>query len=779
MIKRIKKIKNMAVYKNFSGDQIPPFERVNIFYGRNYSGKTTLSRILRAFETGTISNKYSQPEFELEMKDNTLMNQNLLSEHNRTFRVFNEDFIKENLNYVVNPDESIRAFAILGQDNNQIESQIQDKQSELGSEFDTNSLIGTLYKKDIEWKQAERKYNMAESTLKDKIIYKANGNGTGIKHNKEYGNANYKAPDLRNDIKTVISPEYKKLEDNHIESLKKLIREEQKPEIPIYKNLELKFSEIEVTAKHLVEKKIKISQPLQELLQNSLLQEWVRLGKTYHSDRTTCGFCGHTLDSDLMERLDKHFNKESEELRIQIQTLIKNIDSKEADVRRFYEDISVLHFYSNYQNEILELQEKLKMIISNHIKNINQIKSVLNKRLESIFEEIQYPLIENVTSNLYEIKERLEIIRNESNSFTTKLAQEKVKARIALRLNDVSNFVESIDYYGIQENLRELQTKKTKLETERNIINQTVSSLRSQISALSSQLKDETKGAERVNEYLTNFFGHDHLSLKAIKDETNYRFEIIRDGRKAYHLSEGESSLVAFCYFVAKLEDHETQNLNSIIWIDDPISSLDNNHIFFIFSLINSQIINKGVFKQLFISTHNLDFLKYLKRLAGEDINSVQLQRKYFIIERKQNESSFRIMPKYMKNYVTEFNYLFHQIYKCANSNDTEIEYDCFYNFGNNARKFLESYLYYKYPNANDKDKDKITRFFGNDRLVSSLTERIINEYSHLDGIFERSSSVIDIPEMKKVAQFILNKINEKDPEQYNSLVESIRHSDS
>ena len=63
---------------------------------------------------------------------------------------------------------------------------------------------------------------------------------------------------------------------------------------------------------------------------------------------------------------------------------------------------------------------------------------------------------------------------------------------------------------------------------------------------------------------------------------------------------------------MAKLQDIKTDGEKPyIIWIDDPISSLDSNHIFFIFSLINSELFEdkKLKYKQLFISTHNLDFL--------------------------------------------------------------------------------------------------------------------------------------------------------------------------
>ena len=59
---KIADIKNLAVFKNFKWDnsvktkdgKIDVFKDINIFYGRNYSGKTTLSRIFRAYETATL-----------------------------------------------------------------------------------------------------------------------------------------------------------------------------------------------------------------------------------------------------------------------------------------------------------------------------------------------------------------------------------------------------------------------------------------------------------------------------------------------------------------------------------------------------------------------------------------------------------------------------------------------------------------------------------------------------------------------------------------------------
>lgn len=81
--------------------------------------------------------------------------------------------------------------------------------------------------------------------------------------------------------------------------------------------------------------------------------------------------------------------------------------------------------------------------------------------------------------------------------------------------------------------------------------------------------------------------------------------------------------------------------------------------------------------------------------------NQQDYDRKFFIIERCWDRSSIKVMPNYLKEYVTEFNYLFNQIYKCSKIEVASDEnYPILYNFPNNARKFLEIYLYYKFPHG-------------------------------------------------------------------------------
>ena len=57
--------------------------------------------------------------------------------------------------------------------------------------------------------------------------------------------------------------------------------------------------------------------------------------------------------------------------------------------------------------------------------------------------------------------------------------------------------------------------------------------------------------------------------------------------------------------------------------------------------------------------------------------------------------------------------------------------------------------------------------------LHKIIINRVNNEYSHMCGVFERGELLIDKPEMTKVANAIITKV-QGDIKQYDALLESI-----
>ena len=230
-------------------------------------------------------------------------------------------------------EQSINAFAILGEDNAKLEEEIAKHEAELGNEADKSGLLGEFLDAQEKFKGAKKAHDDKSSELEGKLRDKANKADTEIKHNKMFGDPNYNVLKIEKDISTVTEDTYSPLTDEQAEKDRALLKEEPKSEIPQSSPFNLRYAAIVSKTKELVEKKIQVSAPIQELLNDAALAEWVRAGRKQHQGkRDKCAFCGSDLPSDLWKKLDKHFNQESEKLRQALSGLLGEIDHERSRV---------------------------------------------------------------------------------------------------------------------------------------------------------------------------------------------------------------------------------------------------------------------------------------------------------------------------------------------------------------------------------------------------------------------------------------------------------------
>lgn len=788
-VTKINTIKNLAVFEDFKWDdcvkdkdgRIQTFQDINIIYGRNYSGKTTLSRIFRAFETGKISDKYVNPKFQLEIKDSGNLDQTKIN-NKQNFRVFNSDFIDENLSFLRDSNSGkIQPFAILGDGNTTLATEIESLQNELGknTEEEKTGLYKVLAEKGNENNTVYNSHKGKTDSLSKRLTEKA----SQMKNqNNDFVSPNYDKTKLKADIDQLQG--FASKTEQEITELKKLLQEETKGSIRKASAL-LQYDTLVSETMILLARKVESADKIQELVENSLLNNWVKEGLDLHKERNTCAFCGQTLPSDRLETLQHHFNEEMDVFQNDLSTEITKIEDEKTNAKKIVENINATDLYVKFQNDAKAGWESINKIVSNYCQELDKLSTQLENKKKDVFHELAFVKPDDFAQQILDAVANYNKIVDGATEYGKNLQKEKDEAKNVLRLNIVKQFVNDIKYSDLCNEINRLRTEAEQKKTEFDNFKANVDNKEKELAIKKSLLNDEEKGANKVNEYLSNFFGHEFLQLVPIREKSenedakHYRFEVQRNGSKAYNLSEGECKLVAFSYFMAKLNDTETAGKKPLIWIDDPICSLDSNHVFFVYSLIYAEIVRKENFEQLFISTHNLDFLKYLKMLSKKDEmreKEIDKYRSFFLIERNGTNSQIIIMPEYMKKFITEFNYLFNEIYKCSQiDNPTDENYPSVYNFGNNARKFLEIYLFYKYPDSRGKNK-KLAAFFGNESEIPRyITSRITNEYSHLeeDGI-ERASLPIDVQEFKRDAQKILDCIKKHDKEQYDALLKSI-----
>ncbi|MBK1833047.1 AAA family ATPase [Roseibacillus ishigakijimensis] len=800
MIKKFRRITNLGVFGAFQWDQEVVnangqpqcFQHINVIYGRNYSGKTTLSRLLRALETQFLSEKFEGREFEIVFDDGSVTTHENFNAYVGKIRVFNEDFVRDNLRFINNPDEAVEPFALIGDDNVAIQEQIEAIEAEIGSneEGQETGLFAKLKLKRAAKTQATNSHQTAQNTLESQLRTKATAGNESIKYNSDkFGDQNYTISKLRNEIDQVLKEEFDPISDEKIASNEELLKEEVNDDVAALEYPSLSWDQLVTETEELVTKAVAQSDKIEELAAKAVLNRWVKEGRDHHrSKRKTCAFCGNEIQESRWEQLDKHFDEESEKLEEAIDQLLESIANEKVKLEGVFE-IDEKTFYSKFRSRLTEIKEAHQEAVAKYSDSLEELAKQLQARKDDIIHSKDFQGQDDHCDLIRAALSDYETLRKEANEYSSSLGEDQATARTELRLKTVHEFAVNVNYSDQKAEIDRLATLQQEASDAASGVEQTISQKKQEIEVKRREMNDEEKGAIKVNEYLNDHFGHSFLTLEAQENqedelgEISVRFVVMRDGEKAHHLSEGEISLLAFCYFMAKLDDVETRGTNPIIWIDDPISSLDSNHIFFIFSLIQTEIVLENRFEQLFVSTHNLDFLKYLKRLRGSFVNHHQNKQPYecrfFVVERHLRVSKIIVMPEYLREYVTEFNYLFHQIYLCSKIESvTDDNYSIIYNFGNNARKFLEIFLYYKYPHGS-RDRsgeihlESMRKFFEGHSIPTILTTRVSNEYSHLAGSFERGSTPVDASEIQEVARLMVERLRQ-DRDQYDAFLASI-----
>ncbi|EAK4847184.1 RloC protein [Campylobacter coli] len=785
---------NFGSYENFKWDNgLEEFKTINIFYGRNYSGKTTLSRIARSFELKKHNEDFLDGNFEIKLEDGSFLTQNDVINSNLDIRVYNSDFVKENLNYLYDKKGNIKGFKSIGVEQKDIKESIEKRKEILKKR---NEKLQKLENDKKEFLDDD-----IEKKLEQKFTEKASLIATNPNYLKGY---RYNKTTLKNDlIKIKDNINAYILNNEEQNQLIKILEDKEKQNIN-FKNTFNKdnFQNILKRSLGILEKEVIIKENL-----TSELRKWLEEGLEFHKEHSStqqCKFCNNPLTLERITWIENNIKDDSgekEQIEKELKDLLDNFESYKLESKNLLLGIEYENFYSNYKDNFIKAKEKLEENITKYNKELLKIEEKLKQKQKDVFTPIKLENINDFSDEILQILNQIENLCKENNEYTKNLLSKQDEAREKLRLNEVVKFAKDSDCFAKQNDIEKLKENINTLEKSITTQNNKIDLLENRIENYKAKLSNLETSTSNINKYLKSYFGHNMLELKAKKDDKgqlNGEFEILRNDKQAKNLSEGECSLVAFCYFVASLEDAKTKDKNPIIWIDDPISSLDNNHIFFIFSVIENEIVEKDSFKQFFISTHNLDFLKYIKRLKKSKPKQNKNNKKEYcfpqcyFIERNVKESietsEIKKLPKCLEKYTTEFNYLFEQIYKFKNIDDIDnedLKTSLVYNFGNNLRKFLEIYLFFKYPNEiKSLDKELIKKFFKDNRndnsdenhqkIIAGIINRYHNEYSHLREVLSRGMQPIDIKEAKKIAEFILETMEQSDKQQYEALIESI-----
>ena len=754
-IKRVRTLQNVGIFHQYRHDgAVPEFKRFNLVYGFNGTGKTTISRILRGLDEGDAQSTVP-PEgvFEIELSDGLIIrpaeNADALQ---RRVLVFNEDFINENLRW---SDGRVNPVFYIGKD--------ASRRAELLERIELR----------IPMRDAQRRQAQTDHSTKERALATFHTNTARFIAEMLGRGRQYDARNLRQDYASDEAANYKALSDDEREDRKTLIRQ-----AGSYDKLDL--PELDTRAlRSVLDQARRISETtisgltLQEMQDHPSMVPWVKTGLDYHSaqDLETCLFCGNEILDSRVEALrnvlDESFGLFFAEIEDTVENVRKHWDALRSlpsalpDVRAVTASLS-----RNYTEAVGPLsislgaiQETLDLVASAVVEKPKSLnRSNWPEGLAD--DESIDSAIDVLQKDFGEVLVLIEGHNREQDAFT----QRQRQARNELK------FAELIERNTERESLRDALAAAA---TEREIRERLHAKLVERASTLRTEIRDHGPAVSRINALMHAYLGHDEIRLDIF--EEGYRI-FRHDEAIAGPLSEGERTAIALCYFLSKLEE-EGRSLNQqIVVVDDPVSSLDAGALNYAFNLLKGMLQDA---QQLIIFTHNLPFMNEMKKWLRK--SREQGKASFFYIRawqpagQNRRQAAIVEMPKLLRAYDSEYQYLFYLVKKCVDEGAESPEVPG-YIMPNVIRRVLELFLAFKIPSSEglgDKINRPLVQDAGLEQPRLHALNRLTQVESHSDSLDDFIGfSAMTIEETHRAAQAVLKLIELLDTDHYTRMCE-------
>jgi len=662
----IKKIVKVDKYKSFQDFSWHKFlnsevfhDDINILYGENGTGKTSLCNILKSVSESKSFEKVVPTELELliDAESYKFSNNNWdknITKENVLF--FDRDFIEKHVH--------------VGHDRGSQRGQQEQVSGKMIIEFDADA---------INLKKAKEKLE-EDKKMQNEIIekYRKDNNedlsfGLTEKEDELYKN-------LKNKDKLKIKNELQEAqkEKKDVDEILKKDKETQKSVATIQTDVsKISWEKPSIKLSALEEYDNVFSFDLKSQTQSSSKEELIEkitenkqffeLGfKIRKKNPKQCPFCESSLQEKTIEEIlslyekiyDDTYKTQKKLFETKRDGLIEELDKIQStilenppsnlfiDLKKLQESYKIKDIYSSVEEENIKKitkdidDEKITTDVSN--KEItNVIKTLKELQLpngESFSKK--YLIIQEEYKNIQLFLDNLEIYISGKNklinSFKDNNTDEKLTLRITENEKKSIELKEKIDF--VQSGKIKKQDTKIKKDSDLQKLNDELTKLRVVHKAKREEYENYcsttafTNLLKKIEEYFQHFKFNFSLELDTTRNTANtkefpFAFKVIDDEDNERDLkdglSDGEIQVLSLCFFFAFLDIQENKS-DKILVFDDPISSLDNSNLGYLVDLIAEE---KSHFSQTFIFTHHRTFFKFLRKKFNKNCHEYNILR--------------------------------------------------------------------------------------------------------------------------------------------------------
>ncbi len=446
--------------------------------------------------------------------------------------------------------------------------------------------------------------NIKEEKIKDKLSKIA----SKIKKDKlNIVHPNYNIKNLKQDIE---SKNFKELDEETIKKYEKIINSEVKKASKI--NIEkIDLQDLLNKTNIILQKEVKEKKAIARF-ENKDKIEFAMKGKDIHKKGDVCAFCGNKISDDVFEELIVYFSvDEVSELENNIKTIKKLHKELEEKVENI--NINEYEFYEKYKKEMKNLNiDGLKV---KYLEFLFEIKKALDEK--SIFTKLDKLNLE-LPKNIEELLQKYNELVNQNNN--DDLVKQKEEAKEKLKNHYIAEELDKIDYSSQEAELNRLKKekedfKKNKFDKQNEVIeeiNKKIKFIDTKINELQKQTKNEKILAQNINKKLEKYVSFELVHCENTNQKGEYKIKCTRTDKETKErditqLSTGEKNIIAFLYFIEKLNEIEENgnNKEKVVIFDDPMNSNDDTMQYLIIKEL--QKLFDEPFKTI-ILTHNKHF---------------------------------------------------------------------------------------------------------------------------------------------------------------------------
>jgi len=702
MIKKIEEIKKLGIYDTYQWKCSKEFNRYNICFGFNGSGKSTLSNLFNLVASNGIFTQEQKNELFKDLKT---------SENESSVK------FKSDLTYPVKPNQDNKKIYV----------------------FNSNFIANHVYDGTV---GKMTKFNVTETVLEDPTIKTLNEN-IDIKNTAKTENetAKTKITEKFDEIKKTYNTVYREHFPNRTlrvgSEIPLITALPQKSKAEIESSIAQKIAEYELSEKQaelesdileiskLEFQKIEIDlTELSNLLEQSAkenatanlkdkiqlyqkeigeeksnkIEPWFELGESLltiskEKDQSICPLCKTDLASTIGSLVDEfadYFDKSYLDFIEKIKVQKERIDSTILSLKTTQTNSAAIQAYGTKYSKFIEIKfpELDKVEIETDLKEL--LASIIEKQSNSSKKIIIE--VEPIQKLIDIYNQNIEKLNSFKNNAITDLRNQKIDpTKIDGEIRALYTQLIYKDLNGTEE-----ENRIENFHTATSAISDLVTSISELTDQKIQRLKELKMEAKKVGEYLEKLgITHFTIDLREGEEQNNIliKYKGFDETKKRLRntLSEGEKTALAFAYFMSKVTTEVTNKGQTIIVIDDPISSLDDNRLYSTAFLIYEEFKD---YKQLFVLSHNMLFLKYINPFFKS-----KNEKATFLISKGEIVD----LPASLENFQSPYFYLLESVITFNSKEKSNEDYEGARKYlPNYIRRVLETFFSFKYAKLNN-----------------------------------------------------------------------------